>query len=396
MKNICNLLLLSIGCSLNLFAAKGGTAPETVPPAIMQIDSYKECGGITTITLNNGMCWEYMNTGLFSALPGDPPCNNPANLWKVGDRVHIVYTFTEGRDYVLQNVSYPGAVPAKLTNADAATITATRIRTLSKSGPPGGRTCTIGLDDGTMWYVGWWCSPSLEEWQEGDRVICSPHDFIYNQHSFLMINLDRPASRNELRDHDRADLTLNPHAKPAREDPNLRPGRVWKLIITKIQKTGDGYLVELSNKMVWLSTQKAPIRVWLSAQDHPQNSSKDQKYVCTSKTFDCVSFDTCGESFIMQNCRDSSSVLATLTNPTANIAAQTIYSLSGDEARVVLDDGSVWNFAEDKKSWKVGDRIVVSPLQGLQVDANSHLLMNLSRTDADHNLVDSVRATLIR
>jgi hypothetical protein len=390
MKSIVNLFLLSFFCSFNIFAIRSPIEQKTTPPAILQIASASEQGGKTTITLTNGMCWEYRDGGLFSIPSNEQMLNKVPRVWKVGDRVRIVYVWNWG--YHLENISYPGSIPVDLLNASSSTITATKIRTILKNGSEphpsharmldeGGTWHTLTLDDGTMWYVGWWSSAWMKNWNVGDRVILSPNDFITGRATHLMINLDRPSSENSLRSNVRAQLLRNSNAKPAPKDSNQRPGRSWTIQISKIYPAGENYAVELSNKMVWLCPKK-------------RNCWHD--WIGWS-VGDTVTLEREDETFKIHNCKRRNTVSAKLANPATQIDTVTLYSYADNGWRVVLSDGSVWYFAEKKESWTAGDRIVVSRLSGTRITMSNHLLINLSRTNKHHpDLADSTEAALIR
>lgn len=324
-------------------AAPLPTAQVLCSSSLMHIEAYETSSHQTTILLNNGTLWTYKDTDLFSGPKG----------WKLGDCVHIVYSYFQG--YHLKNVSYRGCVPVKLTNLNSENIKAVRIQSIVKN--PLKSTYTIVLDDQTKWFIGSWSGAWMTNWQVGDRMLVTPQDFMFGDADYLLINLDReegshlPVNVRAQLMHSRDSLCLT--------DVNKREAGSWNVYISNVWEQNKTQMIELDNKTVWqCSISKKPWQIG-----------------------DEVIFAFDEENLKLKNLHNKEKIKASLVNgPSAAIQSFFIHDISHGKNKVILDDQSIWLLGnEPTKDWKNGDRIIVASQGFLSADTTTHFLINLDR-----------------
>jgi len=302
----------------------------------------------TTIFLNNRTVWTCKYKDLFKGPYG----------WCLGDRVHIVYVYSEG--YYLQNASCQGCVPVKLQNANSQDLKVNTIKEIIKNDKKS--TNTIVLNDATRWFIGSWSSAWMKDWQAGDRIIVTAQEFIFGNADHLLLNVDQ--GKNSFPENVRAQLLYSPEITKFK-DLNRRETRDWKISIVATWQENDSFIIELNNKTLWKCSQ--PELDW--------------------KIGDNLEFGLDDEECKLINLRNSKEVNATFINShSEEIDLPIIQKISRSGKRIVLNDGSVWFSRNDEfKKWQQGNRIIVSSLSKVAIDTSTHILINIAASDKSNN-----------
>ena|GEM_PF-5642474 len=313
----------------------------------------------TIIFLNNRTAWTCKYKDLFDGPYG----------WRLGDRVHIGYVYSEG--YYLQNASGQGCVPVKLQNANAADLKVATIKEIIKNDK--NSTNTIVLQDNTRWFIGLWSSAWMMDWQAGDRIIVTAQQFVFGNADHLLLNLDRKINNSP--ENVRAQLLYSPETIKF-EDFNKRETRDWKISIKCISHETDSFTVELNNKTLWKCAQ----------------SKLDWQIG------DNLEFDVDDEGCELINLRNSERVNATLINsPSNEIDLPIIQKISRNGKKIILSDNSVWLMkSRGFKKWQQGNRIIVSPLSFVDIDTSTHILINIDKSTKEKNIPEYSSATLVK
>lgn len=299
------------------------------------------------ISLNNGTTWSCTYTDLF-----DEPYG-----WHLGDRVHIIYVYSEG--YYLQNASCEGCVPVKLQNRNATDLKVTTIKEIIKNEKKS--TNTLILEDGTRWFVGSWSSAWMPDWQPGDRIIVTEQEFMFGNADHLLLNLDRVTSK--IPENVRAQL-LSSLDKIIFEDFNKRETRNWNITINSISRETDCFIIKLNNKTIW-------------------------KY--DGSKLDALIGDE------LEFYPDDDEEWELLNGFSQEIELPIIYKISSDKKEILLSDHSVWFSRKNEFSnWQQGDRIIVSSLSDVYFDTSTHILLNIDISKKEKNIKNYNYATFVK
>lgn len=326
-------------------------------PCSSSIMTIEDVSNKTTIFLNNRTAWTCKYKDLFNGPYG----------WCLGDRVHIVYVYSEG--YYLQNASCQGCVPVKLKNANSHDLKVNTIEEIIKNDQKSAN--TIVLDDATRWFIGSWSSGWMKNWQAGDRIIVTPQEFIFGNADHLLLNLDQ--EKSNFPENVRAQLLYSPEITKF-EDLNRRETRDWKISIASFWQEDNSFIIELNNKTLWKSSQ---IELdW--------------------KMGDNLKFDLNDKECKLINLRNSKTVKATIINShSEEIDLPIIQKISKDGKRIDLSDESVWFLRDNKfKKWQQGNRVIVSSLDRVSFDTSTHILINIDKSTKDNQNYSS--ATLVK
>ncbi len=326
--------------------------------SIMTIEA-TDVSETTTIYLNNRTSWTCEYKDLFDGLYG----------WHLGDRIHIVYVYTEG--YYLQNASCQGCVPVKLKNPNAADLKVTTIKEVIRNDKKS--TNTIVLQDATRWFIGSWSSSWMKDWQPGDRIIVTAQEFVFGNADHLLLNLDR--GKNNLPENVRAQLLFSPETIKF-EDFNKRENRDWKIIINCIWQETGSIIIELNNKTIWKGSR--PKLDW--------------------EIGDNIEFAFNDEECKLINLRNSEKINATIVNVySEEIDLPIIQKISRNGKEIILSDGSVWFSRSNRfKNWQQGNHIIVSSLSDVEIDTSTHILINIDKSTEEKNIQNYSSATLVK
>ncbi|MGZ3632777.1 MAG: hypothetical protein ACXVAJ_00400 [Parachlamydiaceae bacterium] len=314
----------------------------------------------TTIFLNNRTAWTCKYKDLFDA----------PNGWRLGDRIHITYVHFKG--YYLQNASYQGCVPVKLQNANSHDLTVNTIQEIIKNDKKS--TNTIVLNDGTRWFIGFWSSAWMKNWQAGDRIIVTEQEFIFGSNAdHFLLNLDQ--GEIDFPENVIAQLLYSPEVAKF-EDFNKRANRDWKFSIVDTWQENNSFIIELNNKTLWRCSQ--PKLDW--------------------QVGDNLKFEIDHKEYRLINLRNSKKINGTIINShSEEIDLPTIQKISKSGKRMDLSDGSVWFSRIDKyKKWQKGNRIIVSPLNRVGFDTSTHTLINIDKSTEDKDNPNYSSATLVK
>lgn len=334
------------------------TSEVACSSSIMTIEAM-DISDKTTILLNNGTAWTCKYKGLFDGPYG----------WRLGDRVHIVYVYSEG--YYLQNASCQGCVPAKLQNANSHHLKVNIIKEIIKNDKKS--TNTIVLDNETRWFIGSWSSAWMTDWHVGDRIIVTSQEFVFGNADHLLLNLDH--GKKGFPENVRAQLLYSPESITY-EDLNKRETRDWKMSIVDIVLENNSLMIVLNNKTRWICSR--PKLDW--------------------QIGDNVEFDLFIEEYQLINLRNSEKVKAKIINSNSEeIDLPFIQTISKSGKRIVLSDESVWfSSLNGFKKWKLGNRIIVSTLSKVDIDTSTHTLINIDKSMEDKDSQNYSSATLIK
>lgn len=310
----------------------------------------------TTIYLDNRTAWSCNYKDLFHGPYG----------WRLGDRVHIVYVYSEG--YYLQNASSQGCVPVKLQNAHSSSLRVNKIKEIIKNKIKG--TTTLVLNDGTRWFIGSWSSAWMKKWQVGDRIIVTEQEFVFGNADHLLLNLDQ--GDKHLPENVRAQLLYSRELIKF-EDLNRRQTRDWQISIASTRHENHSFEVELSNQVICKCSQ--PKLAW--------------------DVGDVLVFDSNLEQNSLINLTLQEKIqVETITCPSDGVDLPTIKKISKDGTKIVLSDDSLWFSAIDEfEDWQLGNRVIVSCLSRVDVDTSTHLLINM---DKDTENPTCSTATLVK
>lgn len=313
----------------------------------------------TTIFLNNRTAWTCRYKDLFDGPYG----------WHLGDRIHIVYVYSEG--YYLQNASCQGCVPVKLQNSNAADLKVATIKEIIKNDKKS--TNTIVLDDSTRWFIGSWSSAWMKDWQAGDRIVVTAQEFVFGNGDHLLLNLDR--GENNLPENVRAQLLYSPETIKF-EDFNKRETRGWKISINCIWQETDSFIIELNNNTLW----------------------KCSRSKLDWQIGDNLEFDLDDEGCELINLRNSEKVNATIVNSySKEINLPIIQKISKNGKEIVLSDDSVWfSRSGGFKKWQQDNRIIVSSLNDVDINTSTHILINIDKSTEEKNIQNYSSATLVK
>jgi len=347
------LILATIFLSLSPFLSELTSCPMRIESFQILNDSKKPAENKTEILLTNGMKWLYSDNDLFEG----------TNCWKVDDRMNITYVYLEG--YYLKNTSYQGCIPVKLQNRGSEELITKTILTIIKSKDA----FKIVLDDSTEWFVGWWSGVWMEDWKEGDRIVVTPQDFVFGNADHLLINLD--SDKKSLAENVRAQLMFSPETLDD-EDFNKREPLDRRIFISNLFEKDNSFIIELNNGVSLKSSNLG--KGW--------------------RRGDYLELDLSKRRIILTNLRTDEERKAQILISGSELAV--IDEIKEKEGKIILSDDSVWlSNSRPFKSWKEGDRIIVSQIDGLGFDTSTHTLINVDSTDEKGNLT-SIKSTIVK
>lgn len=334
------------------------------------ISSFEESRRSTEILLNNGTAWTYRDIGLFDG----------QSCWQVGDRVQIAYSQIFNGEYYLQNMSYQGYIPVKISSktSQEPTLKIQDIKVFYEDDNL--IESSVTLDDNSNWHIGGWSSKWMDDWSIGDHIVISPADFLFGKATHYLINTDRKSSStmNKLPPNVRAELySCEKQQLLPSNDLNKRSKREWRLEIVELfnVETIDGiqFGIELSNGM--FCAGKMPLKNW---------NVGDRIYIEVD------------DEIVLKNDVSNDSIIVTLLNQ-KNLVAPRIKKITNKGRHITLEDDSMFFFDSIQGSprWEIGDRIVVASVKYPSIDVGTHYLMNLD-VKTKKGYVNYSLTTLIR
>lgn len=348
------LLIVFMGFFSYVYSAPNNVSEVPCSSSIMTIEA-ADVANKTTIFLNNGTVWTCKYKDLFDGPYG----------WCIGDRIHIVYVYSEG--YYLQNASCQGCIPVKLQNANAEDLQVNTIKEIIKNDKKS--TNTIVLNDETRWFIGSWSSAWMKNWQVGNRIIVTAQEFIFGNADHLLLNLDQG---NSVPENVRGQLLYSPKTIQF-EDLNKRETRDWKISIVCTWHEEDAFIIELDNKTLWQCS-------------HPK---------LDWQIGDNLEFDLNDKECKLINLRNSEKIHATIMNRySEEMDLPIIQEISRNGTKIVLSDGSAWFLGSAYKKWRKGDRIIASSLRNISIDTTTHTLINIDKST--ESVQEYRSATLIK